>query len=246
MSFIIDPYIHAPVVAAVPDFSLDSDSLSLSDNDPVGSWTDSIGGLVYGASGTARPTFKTNIVNSQPVVRFATDDVLTPSGSAFTYGENNTMVVVCTERVSGTGYIFSGNQTSPSAQGGPSFITGFNPGAGVRDFEYFMRVTGERYPFAVSAAAGFHILTIVRDDGGAFGEILKMYFDGALVQTQTVVGTDNWNGLTLAKIGDFSAGDFYNGDIAVIRHFPSLLSNGQLNIVHAALGTKYGISVTML
>lgn len=59
---------------------LKADALSLNDGDAVGSWTDSSGNSNTATQGTAanKPTFKTNILNSLPVVRFdATNDALT-------------------------------------------------------------------------------------------------------------------------------------------------------------------------
>lgn len=224
---------------------LEADSLlgTLVDNDPISTVTDLTGhGFDYGAAGTARPTFKTNIVNGYPVMRFATNDVLTPTGSAYTYGENNTVIVVCTERTSGSGYIFSGNQAFGGVpEGGPAFITGFSS----KDFEYFARSGGERQTFATTAAAGFHILTLVREDGGVLGETFQGYIDGALAFSTSVIGNDNWSGATLAKIGDFSAGDFYNGDIVVLAAARRCLTLGQLNRIHHGLGVKYGIAVRM-
>jgi hypothetical protein len=45
----------------------------LSDGDPVSSWTDSSGnGHTAAQTGSARPIFKTNILNGKPVVRFTT------------------------------------------------------------------------------------------------------------------------------------------------------------------------------
>lgn len=248
MTMLVNPFIFAGFISPSDEPSLDwwlkADSLVLSDNDPVSAWADSSGsGFNYGAAGTARPTYKTNIVNGKPIVRFATNDVLIPTGSPLTYGENNTMIVVCTERTSGTGYIFSGNQAFGGVpEGGPAFITGFAS----KDFEYFTRGAGERNTFATTAAAGFHVLTLRRDDGGALGETYQLYFDGALISSHTVIGNDNWNTKTLAKIGDFSAGDFYNGDIAEMIHCNSLLGNSRLNDFHSYLGTKYGISITLL
>lgn len=223
------------------DLWLKADPLALNDGDPVSTWIDSSrSGLNYGAAGSARPTFKTNIVNGWPIVRFATDDVLTPSGAALTYGEDNTLAVICTERTSGTGYILAGS----GAQGGPAFITGFSS----RDFEYFFTATvgHERQTFATTAAAGFHLLVLVREDGGAFNERLQGYFDGARAFDVVVNGLDNWSTQTLSKIGDFSAGDFYNGDIAEIMHFRCLFGPRQLNNLSRYAFHKYGISTSLI
>lgn len=48
---------------------LKADALALSDNDPVSTWTASTGTNAT-ATGSGRPTFKTGIINSLPVVRF--------------------------------------------------------------------------------------------------------------------------------------------------------------------------------
>lgn len=214
---------------------------TLVDNDPVSTALDGSGyGRNYSAAGSARPTFKTNVINGWPVFRFATDDVLTPAGSAVTYGENNTVIVVCTERTSGSGYIFAGN----GDQGNPAFITGFLS----RDFEYFNAQTTpgstERQIFATTAAAGFHTLSLVREDGGVFGEMFQGYIDNARSFNATVIGNANWSGRTLAKIGDFSAGDFYNGDLARILIYDKLSGLNALNRVIHGLSARYNLSFT--
>lgn len=217
-------------------FKADSLLGTLNDNDPVSSWPDSSpSNLPYGqATGSAQPTFKENIVNGLPVIRFATNDVLTPNPTAYTYGENNTVIAVVSESTSGGGYIFAGS----GSEGGPAFISGFSS----KDFEYFSRVTAERATFAASAAAGFHALALVREDGGAFGESFNGFYDGLHAFNQTVNGTDNWSGRTLTKIGDFSAGDFFNGDIAELIFCRRLLGPARLNDFLAGyIWPKYGI-----
>lgn len=65
---------------------LKADALGLSDNDPVASWTDSSGegNNAVQASGSAQPLFKTNVLNSLPVIRFdGSDDSLAVPGLAY-------------------------------------------------------------------------------------------------------------------------------------------------------------------
>lgn len=221
-------------------FWIKADALGLSDNDPISSVTDLIGGVVYSAAGSARPTFKDGILNSKAVMRFATDDVLTPATTGYTYTTDNTIIVICTERTSGSGYIFSGD--GAGGEGGPAFITGFAS----KDFEYFTRGTGERQTFAASAAAGFHMLALRRPDGGAFGETYQWYFDNSFIGSATVVGTDNLNGKHLTKIGDFTAGDFYNGDLAEMIICDSILNDTQLNNFAGYFNSEYALSLPML
>jgi hypothetical protein len=60
-----------------------ADALSLSNNDPVGSWTDSSGGgYTLTASGGDRPTFKTSTLNGLPVVEFGGSNFIDASAAS--------------------------------------------------------------------------------------------------------------------------------------------------------------------
>ena len=63
---------------------LKATSLSLSDNDPIGTWADSSGLGNDATQGTEanKPTYKTNILNGKPVVRFDGGDSLTGTHGA--------------------------------------------------------------------------------------------------------------------------------------------------------------------
>lgn len=86
---------------------LRADSLSLSDGDPVSTWTDeSASARSFVGSGAARPTFKTGILNGLPVVRFdGTDDRLASSasfdmvGSLVSAGGNATTVFLLMKQI---------------------------------------------------------------------------------------------------------------------------------------------------
>ncbi len=209
------------------DFWLKADSLALSDGDPVAVWEDqSLSGLDYGQSNaTNKPTFKTAIVNGQPVVRFATNDRLVALTSALTWPTANTLIWVGTPS-STAAYLFSE----------VAFISGF----GGKAFEYFWDASGvERRTFAVSAS-GFHILTLTRTNGT--GNYVG-YIDGAEQFSVAVTGPDWAFGLGL--IGD-RTGEFFNGDMAEMIHCSSILNSTALNNMHTYLGDKYGISITLI
>ncbi len=65
---------------------LEADSLSLGDGDPVSTWADQSGnGNDATGSGTARPTYQTNELNSLPIVRFdGVNDVLAGNRGSLT------------------------------------------------------------------------------------------------------------------------------------------------------------------
>ena len=76
---------------------LKADSLSLSNNDPVASWTDSSGSGNDAAQSTAgnKPIFNTNIINSLPAVQFdGTDDFMTLAGNPIPANNDETIFTV--------------------------------------------------------------------------------------------------------------------------------------------------------
>ncbi len=66
---------------------LDANAEAFADNDPVGTWTDQSGNgkSVTQSTSGSKPTFKTNIINGKPALRFdGTDDVLNWATNALT------------------------------------------------------------------------------------------------------------------------------------------------------------------
>lgn len=164
------------------------------------------------------------------MVRFATNDKLGPNPSR-DFGSTNTLIVVCTPSSTANSYIFGGGHGG----GTPAFISGFSSLA----FEYY-NGSGERATFAASTS-GFHILTLTRSNSGT----ADGYFDGVSAFSIAIDGGNNWNGSEVSEIGANGAGggdDFYNGDIAEILHWPSVLSGGNLTLIHNYLKSKYGIA----
>lgn len=210
------------------DFWLTANSLALSDNDPVADWLDiSPSALNYGQNtSSAQPTFKENIVNSKPVVRFDGGDQLAPDPTGLNWTAANTLIW-CGTPSSTSAYLFAE----------VAFISAF----GGKAFEYFWDASGvERRTFAASAS-GFHILTLTRTDGT--GNYVG-YFDGAQVFSSAVVGP-NWVGDGIDTIGQ-RTGSFFTGDMCQMMHFSSILNNASLNNVHTYLSDEYGISISLL
>src|SRR5262245_37132262 len=74
---------------------LRADALGLNDGDPVGTWTDGSGNGrdLTQATAAKKPTYKTNIVNGKPVVRFdGVDDRLKAAG--FTWNQPEHVLAV--------------------------------------------------------------------------------------------------------------------------------------------------------
>jgi hypothetical protein len=197
------------------DWFLDADTILGSDNDPVVDWLDTTASnFDYGQNtGARQPILKVALYNGHNAVRFGTNKCLVPDPTTASFGSANTLICVCTPS-SAADYIVRGS----SDEGRPAFLSGFNPGSGVKAFEYWNRSggVGERETFDASAS-GLHILTLARtDDTGNY----VGYFDGVEVFNVAVNTGRDWSGAGVAIIGAFTAGSSaYDGDIPMIIKF---------------------------
>lgn len=197
------------------NWDIDPNAVSGADNDPVVDAPDISGsGLHYGQNTEARqPTLKTALYNGHNAIRFGANKCLVPDPTAYVFGAATTLICVCTPS-SAADYILRGS----SDEGRPAFISGFNPGSGVKAFEYWNRAggVGERETFAASAS-GLFILTVARTDdtGNVVG-----YFNETEVFNSAVNSSRDWSSAGVAIIGAFTAGSSaYDGDVARIMGF---------------------------
>lgn len=196
---------------------LEADNLSLSDNDPVVTWTASGYTAVSPTNLTAanRPVYKANIVNGKPVVRFdGTDDFLlwdvNPIGDA------------------GTIFAVVGNVTETAANAvagnvGPQRIVTFFPDATTVYGGDGSEIFGNAFSTRVNGAA-----TSTFPGSGAFGYITQRKNSGT-----ASLGT--------LRIGESQLNDDWNGDLAALLIFDSILSDTDRDTVEAYLAAKYGL-----
>lgn len=197
---------------------LKADSFSGADGDPVGTWTDSSGsGNSATSSGSNRPTYKTNILNGLPVIRFTSASshyMVTPSIS----WTHQTIFIV----IKGTGTGYPSAFTSGSENG---IIYNFTankleiyngPRIDIGDFSSFAYATIKR---EASTA------TTVRRNG---------------TQTGTNA-TVNIPGSGAVRIGSHFAGDFFPGDIAEYLIYDAALGTTDIEDVEAYLADKYAL-----
>jgi hypothetical protein len=90
--------------------SLDSRSIAgLSDSDPIPSWTDSLGQTCSQATAARQPTYRTNVIGQNPVVRFAGgDDSLHGTLSGWSSGTGYTLAVLASNRIVASSAGFGG------------------------------------------------------------------------------------------------------------------------------------------
>lgn len=200
---------------------LKADSLALSDGDPVSTWADESGnGYDATNTGTARPTFKTNILNGKPVIRFdGTNDCLNTS---LTYGTSASIILVATPSAQSNSYVLG----TDGGGGAPAIISGFSSKA----FEYYN--PSDRETIATSAT-GFHLVEVLKNSSTS----LKGYFDG----TEAFSITPAAALANALRIAASNVGDYFNGDIAELLIYPSALSDADRETVEAYLNDKYSI-----
>jgi hypothetical protein len=202
---------------------LKADALSLSDNDPVATWTDSSGSGNDFAQATSgfRPTYKTGILNGKAVVRFdGSDDVLTHAALGLSAA---TVFVVFTANDSD--YVVL--STDNGVNNGYWRWTG--DGNGYFDLYRASRIN--TYPSTMPTAASQYLTLIssastyeVFRGGVGDGAQAASFADGALSLGQRADGTVQ-----------------FAGDVAEVIIFNRAVNSTERGDVESYLATKYGL-----
>jgi hypothetical protein len=197
-----------------------ADALSLSDNDPVSSWTDSSGNSrSVTQSGSARPTYKTNIINGNPVVRFdGVDDYLTLAQS-FISGDSWTIFTV-SKSSSGSGPIAS------------------NDSAGNRGWVLYRGTTGGNFETGGAAGTGYSASSsfdVVTVRGG-----IEIYVDGVFNVSATRSIPSN---AAPFEVGRRNFGEKFTGDIAEIIIYNRRVTRAERAGIEQYFSDKYALVV---
>lgn len=205
-----------------------ADSLSLNDGDPVASWVDSsgTGNTVTQATSGKKPTFKTNIRNGLPVLRFAGGQKLTGPASS----------------ISAPYSIFvAGNPTSTAVL--PNQVVVYSADYSVSNGGLYIHETDE--PLCVFAGADVEA-TDLGAVTGAWHAMLGI-IDGAsgLVQKDSAThpGTTGSNALAQIAIGATNDGAtdvfFYSGDIGEVVMVSRHCTSTEISNVMAYLKARW-------
>lgn len=215
-----------------------ADSESYANDDPVATATDrSGGGRDMTAAGSARPTFKTGIINGLPVFRFdGTANVLANTAQLSSYVTNSayTLYAICsvTAYLSDIGY--NSNESIIS-----EWVTGGYWGLG-------LKATGTNVAMCnydgtldvanLSLATATWVILEGRHESGT----VYLNKNGA---GEVSVVSGNTAGMTHAvRIGRGASTKYFNGDIAEIVVYNAAASSGDRASLRAYFGTKYNIS----
>lgn len=207
-----------------------SDSLSLNDNDSVTTWTDSSGNANNATEATNPPIYKTNIINSKPVVRFdGTNDVLNFSNMTVTAFTLSAVVISrATHSYEGIFQCLSDSLGFVVLINGTGQYWGHRSGSGWIDDGTTIFTTGTPVIVTYSFAGG----------SKTTAANYRMHKNSTEVSTtllNTIGGSDSAN-----AIGREST-TFAQVDIPEILVYNSALSDSDRSNVVSYLNTKYAV-----
>lgn len=195
----------------------------LNDGDLVTTWSDSSGNGNHATQATAanKPTYKLNIFNGQPVVRFAATDYL--ATSAFTeLAQPNTVFIVAT-----------GAETN-----GAQFLDGID----VNKRHAIYQAGGATNLYAGATLNGMahdsakHVYVAI-----FAGASSKLYRDGGAASTGDA-GAHALTGVTLAAEYTGNAGQV--GDTSEFLLYAGTVAIANINVIGSGLASRYGITWT--
>jgi hypothetical protein len=202
-----------------------AETIAQADASAVAAWADSGPNArnLTQATGTSQPTYRTNVLNGHPTVRFDGGDSLV--SAAFAFAQPATTFVV----------------------GRMSVITGFN------QYFVDGLTTNVQALFATPTTYSTYAGTAIVSDGVsniAFrllcavvnGAVSRMRTDGG-AGTGGNAGTGSYNGVRLGSAGAGNA-TFLTGDIAEVIIYAGVLSPANMNAIGAYLAGKYGVAWT--
>lgn len=194
----------------------------LSDNDAVTTWNDSSSANSAGqATAGKKPTYKTNIQNGKPVVRF---DGSTDFMSLATYVDagNSTLFVVC-NRTSGSGYqgLFVTNKIGIYSNNGS---------------EWIVYVGGDKSGGS-SVDSNFKVLTARIQDNAA---TVDLWTNGTPGSTQTGGSFDARGSTTVIGSGWIDS-QHHGGDIAEMLIYTAVLSDADVDTINDYLNARWAV-----
>jgi hypothetical protein len=205
----------------------------------VSSWVDKSGNgnTVTQATGANQPTYRTNVLNGKPVVRFDGVNDLMGKSSASSLGTTVTMFVVGTTNgnasTRGTFFDYStGAATNTGANivqrdAGPDMTVGF--------------FDGTLDQFSSGAIALPYTAVMYCYNTGSDGFLFLNGTQAATGATGNISGAPN--AYTIGSLFNGVASWFLNGDVAEVIFYNGNISTAQKLLVNRYLGNKWGIAV---
>jgi hypothetical protein len=192
----------------------------LSDGDPIATWADnSSANNDATASGSARPTYKTNIINGLPVARFDNiDDAMT---TALVLGDTTMSIFLVYAR-----NFYHNAEAHRLLSGSNNWLFGPHSGSTTLYDGGFLLTSADL------ANGEFAVCSII------LGSDVEIFINGASVGSKAHGGT-TCGTLYLGALGAFS--EPANCDLAELIIYDNTVSGGDKAAVEAYLATKYGL-----
>lgn len=214
-----------------------ADALSLNNNDPVSSWTDSSGVTAGAAQSDAnkKPVYKTNQVNGKPAVVFdGSDDIMTGTFPAL-------------QNLNAALSMFVVVKTAVAANGG---IANISDGPGVYNHGIYFGIESTKYLWRQDGAGGaaitlsdasYHILSGVNVSASS----RNLQIDGGGRVTESAA---QWWGVNPDRYvfgGTYSGSPYMlNGAIAEIMMYNRAVTDLERSNIESYLATKYNITTS--
>ena len=224
----------------------------LSDGDPVSTWNDNSGvSNTLTSSSTARPIYKTSILNSLPVVRFdGSNDVMSKSSpSGVTNISGMTIFLVVKQASLSTNQVYA-TVWDYATQGCWAFQTGdVNSDEMTLYIAENITSAGSNHASSTDAnlTAGFYLIALVYDGSLTNANRVKIYKNGSATTTGPDGGSTIATTLTSAT-ADLRLGQFggsltrnFNGDMAEVIIYNSALGSTDRGNVESYLRTKWNV-----
>lgn len=221
---------------------LKADALSLSNNDPVSSWTDSSGNghAAVQATASKRPLYKTNSLNGQPAVQFdGADDDLLVSGLATAMSDDDTYLDIWVLKPNSTNN-FPMLSSYPLGSAAEWFLA-LPQGGDV----WWGHQANNSVSYDASIGLAWQILSVTKQAT----EVGELHVNGAEVTSFTESGLGMQSTPTMS--GDARMGGYFepgwnlDGLIAERIVLNGVPRDGQRQMVEGYLAHKYGLTASL-
>ena len=216
----------------------DASQEAYSNNDPVDSWTDrSANALTVSNTLTLRPTFKTNIINGKPVIRFdgssqflgSSGDAL---GTAITPSAYTIFVVFNAAAISTANGSTWDNPALVSDTGGDEYFS-INLKSTPAIFAYNWDTNDDNVSKSISTGTNYIVQT--RHESG------NLYVSLNAGSESSVASGDTGDIANKLYVGVGNSIRFFQGDIAEIIIYNTALSTSDIALNYSYLNGKYAV-----
>lgn len=223
----------------------DASQLSgLSDADPVSSWTDVVGGnhAIQG-TGTKQPSYRTNVLNGRPVLRFGGDDGLATTSTVDLSATNDiTVWAVVSADATANVHIFAEQSDNYNIYNDAwilSRVASQNASTATRESSNYsqalstatLTTTHKIIVATIDKGLSTNEATMSVNGDGSFTRPLNSNLGGNFGNRRIYIGSRNTSSLYLT------------GDIAEMGICSAALGASDIDALESYLGAKYGITV---